>query len=101
MSAGKGDSPRPVNGDRYRRNYEAIFLKEDSLSDILTKVREQFPYPTWICRPCGVAHGRSTDGRLVATYHQGTCDICGESASVTEPRDFGHLKKWPILPKNP
>jgi len=25
MSAGKGDSPRPVNGDRYRANYERIF----------------------------------------------------------------------------
>jgi hypothetical protein len=25
MSAGKGDSPRPVNGDRYRANYDLIF----------------------------------------------------------------------------
>jgi hypothetical protein len=27
MSAGKGDSPRPVDGDAYRDNYEAAFRK--------------------------------------------------------------------------
>ncbi len=27
MSAGKGDSPRPVNGEAYRDNYEAAFRK--------------------------------------------------------------------------
>lgn len=25
MSAGKGSKPRPVNGDKYRANYDAIF----------------------------------------------------------------------------
>ena len=25
MSAGKGDAPRPVNGDKFRSNYENIF----------------------------------------------------------------------------
>jgi hypothetical protein len=25
MSAGKGDSPRPVNGPKYRANYDRIF----------------------------------------------------------------------------
>jgi hypothetical protein len=101
VSAGKGDRPRPVDGDRYRRNYEAVFAKEDSLSDILTKVREQFPYPAWICRPCGEAHGRGMPSHHVSTWHMDTCGVCGRRAEVTEPRDFGHLKKWPILPKNP
>ena len=27
MSAGKGDTPRPVNGDAFRDNYEAAFRK--------------------------------------------------------------------------
>lgn len=27
MSAGKGDSPRPVRGDAYRENYDEIFRK--------------------------------------------------------------------------
>ena len=27
MSAGKGDAPRPVKGEKYRRNYETIFRK--------------------------------------------------------------------------
>lgn len=30
MSAGKGDSPRPVNGDAYRDNYEAAFRKKQT-----------------------------------------------------------------------
>ena len=100
MSAGKGDTPRPVDGGRYRANYEVIFPKEDSLSDILTKVREQFPYPAWICRPCGEAHGRGMPENHVATWHEDTCGICGRRAQVTEPRDFRHLKKWPIVPEN-
>ena len=28
MSAGKGDTPRKVNGDKYRKNYETIFAKK-------------------------------------------------------------------------
>jgi len=28
----------------------------------------------------------------MATWHKNTCDICGDEASVTEPRDYGHLK---------
>ena len=28
MSAGKGDKPRKVDGDKYRKNYENIFKKE-------------------------------------------------------------------------
>jgi hypothetical protein len=32
MSAGKGDSPRPVKGDVYRSNYEAIW-RDDWESD--------------------------------------------------------------------
>jgi hypothetical protein len=82
MSAGKGDSPRPVNGDLYRRNYEAIFAPK---------------YPAWICRPCGEAHGRGMSADHVSTWHEDTCGVCGKTASVTEPRDFGHLKKWPII----
>ena len=101
MSAGKGDTPRPVNGDRYRANYEAIFPAEDSLSDILTAVREQFAYPEWICRPCGEAHGRGMPEGHISTWHKDTCGVCGQLTSCTELRDFGHLKKWPISAKNP
>jgi hypothetical protein len=81
MSAGKGDTPRAVNGDRYRANYEAIFAP---------------PYPAWICRSCGDKHGRGMPERHIATWHQDTCDICGEVTACTEPRDFRHLREWPI-----
>ena len=86
VSAGKGDRPRHVNGARYRANYDAIFGP---------------PYPAWICRPCGRKHGRGWPEGHVATFHIGTCGVCGIAAPVSEPRDFGHLKKWPIPPKKP
>jgi len=28
--AGKGDSPRPINGDKFRSNYDNIFKKHES-----------------------------------------------------------------------
>jgi|688.fasta_scaffold04511_3 hypothetical protein len=30
MSAGKGDDLRPVNGERFRSNYDKIFKKHES-----------------------------------------------------------------------
>ena len=47
-------------------------------------------YPTWICGDCGTIYGRKPCG--VATWHFDKCDVCGEETTVTEPRDFGHLK---------
>lgn len=77
--AGKGDSPRPVNGDKYRENYDSIFKKK---------------YPDWICNSCGSLYGKRPDGNPYgATYHLDACDICGLHGDVTEPRDFGHLRE--------
>jgi len=50
----------------------------------------ELKYPVWICHPCGEKHGNKPVG--VATWHENTCDICGNTTEVTEPRDFGHLK---------
>jgi len=47
-------------------------------------------YPRWICNDCGSKHGRRLPD--IATWHQGKCDLCQQVASVTEPRDFGHLR---------
>lgn len=53
--------------------------------------------PEWCCDACGKAFGcryRTMGGlsRWTATYHVGTCGVCGDSqVSVTEPRDFGYL----------
>jgi hypothetical protein len=81
--AGKGDTPRPVDGQTYRDNWESIFRKGK-------------PYPDWICRPCGFAYGRFPCQDRVSTYHQDTCGICGDVTACTEPRDFGYLRQWPI-----
>ncbi len=79
MSAGKGDRPRAVNGEVYRRNFDRIFRK---------------PYPDWICKTCGCLHGNRPAGNPYgATWHIDECGICGETTEVTEPRDFGHLKE--------
>jgi hypothetical protein len=49
-------------------------------------------YPAVICSSCGSRWGRRLWNRdRVASWHVGTCDICGIEASVTQPRDFGHL----------
>ena len=48
-------------------------------------------YPVWICSDCGNRYGHLECG--IATWHDGKCCVCGQSASVTEPRDFGQLKE--------
>jgi hypothetical protein len=49
--------------------------------------------PVWVCSDCGDLYGRRPMG--TATFHEGTCEVCGEIKSVTEPRDFGYLKpEW-------
>lgn len=53
------------------------------------------PYPEWICRPCGQQHGKQPRGKI-GSWHAGKCGVCGHPADVTQPRDFGHLKAWPI-----
>ena len=50
-------------------------------------------YPTWICHECGTKYCRGSPNAHMATYHYGTCDMCGKQVPVTEPRDYGHLKE--------
>ena len=52
-------------------------------------MKKPLPYPQYICFDCGRRHGRRNAG--VCTVHNGECGICGNTAPVTEPRDFGHL----------
>jgi hypothetical protein len=60
-----------------------------------TNIQRGLPidYPQWICRDCGVKHGKKQINGHVSTWHNGTCDICKAEREVTEPRDFGHLKE--------
>ena len=54
-------------------------------------------YPAWICAPCGDKYGNGYPEGHVSTWHLGTCHLCGNETSVTEPRDFRHLKQEPWL----
>lgn len=80
MSAGKGSKPRPVDLAKYQANYDTIFQRK--------------AYPDWICRTCAYEHGRFPKLDRISCWHEGTCGICGEQTSVTEPRDFGGLRAW-------
>lgn len=56
------------------------------------------PYPDVVCFPCGQQYGRGRRAGALATAYEGTCGICGRQTVVTEPRDFGHLRQWPVTP---
>jgi hypothetical protein len=50
---------------------------------------------SWVCHPCGMKYGRRTDPGSASTIHHGRCDVCGQPATVTQPRDYGHLRpEW-------
>ena len=44
-----------------------------------------------VCNECGTRYGKYSVG--CSSVHTGTCDVCGETRSVTEPRDYGYLQK--------
>ena len=59
---------------------------------VVSVVKQEFnmkekKYPNWICQECGskASKGKQFD---VSTWHEGKCDVCGETKEVTEPRDF-------------
>ena len=53
----------------------------------MPRANKKSRYYTAVCYPCGTRAGR-TPG--LATYHDGVCDVCGDEAAVTQPRDFGY-----------
>jgi len=65
--------------------------KVDGAGNVRVQRLVRRPYPAWVCSMCGAKYGRR---RIcaVSSWHSGTCGICGHEASVTEPRDFGHLQ---------
>jgi hypothetical protein len=42
----------------------------------------------WICAGCAALQGARIPEDHVASWHMGQCDWCGETKSVTEPREF-------------
>lgn len=57
------------------------------------------PYPQYICHDCGIGFCKGPVSRF-ATFHVSDCQCCGAvQVPCTEPRDYGHLREWP-LPRN-
>lgn len=53
-------------------------------------------YPSWICTECAYRHGGTMPEGHLATWHIGTCGVCGKEKEVTQPRDF----RYPKFPEN-
>lgn len=51
---------------------------------------ETTEYPAWVCDGCGEKWGRRIP--TACTMHMGHCGICQNFLTVTEPRDYGHLR---------
>ena len=53
-------------------------------------------YPAFICHACGTEFCKSAVNPH-ATFSLGKCDCChAEDVPITEPRDYGHFKQWPL-----
>jgi hypothetical protein len=55
------------------------------------KKHEWIPYPAAICSECAQALGKTWPEGHIATFYTVTCDVCGETVTCTEPRDWGHF----------
>lgn len=54
--------------------------------------------PSYICIDCGQEHCKGLPESLIhsPTFHEGVCDMCGKTSSLTQPRDYGHLSQRAI-----
>jgi hypothetical protein len=52
--------------------------------------KKKTPYPIWVCDDCAKKAGAVVRRIIVATYHNGYCDVCKQPKRVTEPRDWGY-----------
>lgn len=50
------------------------------------------PYPSTVCHPCGQRYGRRGTYSVHASFYEGECGVCGAKTTVTQPRDYGHLR---------
>lgn len=46
-------------------------------------------YPDWVCADCAKPVAKRFPSGD-STSHEGTCDVCGQKKSVTQPRDYGY-----------
>lgn len=70
---------------------------------VLSDLHLEFPapQPPGVCGACGEKYrlGEWNEG---ATWSVGTCGVCGQTSTVTDPRDFGNLgNDWNLVLPDP
>lgn len=55
-------------------------------------------YPSYICIDCGQKHCKGLPRKSIysSTFHEGVCDMCGNTSALTQPRDYGQLTQRAI-----
>ena len=57
----------------------------------MTSLYQKLVSADQVCSDCGTKYGKYSVG--CSSVWEGTCDVCGETKSVTEVRDYGYLSK--------
>ena len=58
-------------------------------------IRVDDTQPKQVCRSCGLTYGTGINrvAGIASSVSPGECGVCGNHTSVTEPRDFGYLRR--------
>jgi hypothetical protein len=82
--AGKGDRPRPVNGERYRENYDSIFCR----------TRDRRGLICFICLDCAKDRVRAYLNPVWSPdFKTAQCDVCGQSKPGNPLGDYDYAVK--------
>lgn len=61
-------------------------------------IQKDYNLPSYICIDCGQKHCKGLPYSLIrsSTFHEGVCDMCGNTSALTQPRDYGQLTQRAI-----
>jgi hypothetical protein len=94
MSAGKGDTYRPVMGETYRSNYDSIFNKKKVDHHLLKKWMDNIldNDSVKVVRPKRERYTLVGSNRVLLVHPKSTC--AGQRCCIHNPSDH-HMKEWP------
>lgn len=58
------------------------------MKELIKKLKEA----NWVCSDCWDKYWEQPKDHI-GTFHEDTCDVCGEVKPVTEPRDYLYFRK--------